>query len=69
MRKPAAISSCLLLLVATPGAWAQHDVEYGVNLSLGPTHYIDTYTLTITNITKTGYTFDSANSILTERIT
>jgi nitrogen fixation protein FixH len=28
-----------------------------------------TYTLTVTNITKTGYTFDKANSILTKSIT
>jgi hypothetical protein len=28
-----------------------------------------TYTATVTNITKTGYTFDSANSVLTKSIT
>ena len=28
-----------------------------------------TYTLSITNITKTGYTFDKANSVLTKSIT
>jgi hypothetical protein len=28
-----------------------------------------TYTLTVGNITKTGYTFDAANSVLTKSIT
>ena len=37
-----ALISMAILMGAAPVAWAQHHVEYGVNLSLGP-HYIEHY--------------------------
>ena len=42
MKSVSIISSCMMVFAAAQ-VQAQHFVEYGVNLSLGPTHYIQHY--------------------------